>query len=43
VKPDDLAATIYHLLGIDPHTEVRDTLNRPVPISYGHAITGVMG
>ena len=42
VKPDDLAATIYHLLGIDPHTEVRDTLNRPVPISYGKAITDVM-
>ena len=42
VKPDDLAATIYHLLGIDPHTEVRDTLKRPVPISYGKAITDVM-
>ena len=42
VKPDDLAATIYHLLGIDPHTEVRDTLNRPVPISYGKVITDVM-
>jgi len=42
VKPDDLAATIYHLLGIDPHTEVRDTLKRPVPISYGKVITDVM-
>ena len=26
VRPDDLAATMFHLLGIDPHTEVRDTL-----------------
>ena len=28
VRPDDLAATMFHLLGIDPHAEVRDALNR---------------
>jgi hypothetical protein len=28
----DLLATIYHNLGIDPHTSVRDLLDRPVPI-----------
>jgi len=43
VKPDDLAATIYHLLGIDPHAEVFDTANRPLPISSGNPVMGVVG
>ncbi|MGE3317399.1 MAG: DUF1501 domain-containing protein [Planctomycetaceae bacterium] len=42
VSPDDLAATMFHLLGIDPETEVRDKLNRPLPISSGKPIFGVM-
>lgn len=42
VTPDDLAATMYHLLGIDPHTEVRDLANRPVQLSYGNAIEGII-
>ena len=29
VKPADLAATIYHLLGFDPATEIRHTSGRP--------------
>ena len=32
VTPEDLAATIYQLLGIDPHSEVRDRANRPLAI-----------
>src|SRR4029434_10920544 len=27
--PADLAATVYHCLGVDPHTELRDRLHRP--------------
>jgi Protein of unknown function (DUF1501) len=42
VRPDDLAATMFHLLGIDPHTEIHDALNRPVPIASGNAIAGVL-
>src|SRR6266850_1598277 len=42
VRPDDLAATIYHLLGIDPHTEVYAANNRPVLISEGNPVTGIM-
>jgi uncharacterized protein (DUF1501 family) len=42
VRPDDLAATMYHLLGIAPHTEVRDTLNRPLAISRGSVVRGVL-
>jgi hypothetical protein len=41
VRPDDLAATIFALLGIDPHTEVMDPLNRPLPIATGTPIAGV--
>jgi len=36
--PADLAATIYHSLGIDPATEVRDRLNRPVWLCTGEPI-----
>jgi hypothetical protein len=32
VKPEDLAATIYYLLGIDPGTEIYDRDNRPLII-----------
>ena len=42
VRPEDLSATLFHLLGIDPHTEVRDALNRPLPISTGSVIRGVL-
>jgi uncharacterized protein (DUF1501 family) len=42
VRPDDLAATVFALLGIDPTTEVRDTLDRPFPIASGQPVTGVM-
>jgi hypothetical protein len=42
VRPEDLSATMFHLLGIDPKTEVRDSLNRPLPISPGDVISGVL-
>lgn len=34
--PEDLAATIYHLLGIPPTTEFHTAEGRPVPIVPGH-------
>jgi hypothetical protein len=42
VRPDDVAATIFYLLGIDPHTEVYNSVNRPVLISEGKPIMGVI-
>ena len=39
VTPDNLAATMFHALGIDPATEVYDRLNRPLPIAAGPPIT----
>ena len=43
VRPDDLAATIYWALGIDPATEFHDTLGRPLPIAAGKPITTIFG
>jgi hypothetical protein len=36
--PPDLAATIYRALGVDPATELRDRLGRPVRLCSGEAI-----
>jgi hypothetical protein len=41
-RPEDLSATLFHLLGIDPTTEIRDSLNRPLPLSPGRVIDGVL-
>ncbi len=38
VSPADLSATIYHALGIDPRTEVRDSLGRPLTLSEGRPL-----
>jgi uncharacterized protein (DUF1501 family) len=40
--PFDLGATVYRTLGVDPDTEVRDTLGRPHAIAAGSPVTGVM-
>lgn len=35
----DILATLYHLLGIDSHTMLRDRLNRPLPlVPYGDVV-----
>lgn len=41
VKPEDLAATIYHLMGINPDAEIFDRDNRPLIIS-GRPVLDVM-
>ena len=43
VTPDDIAATMFWAMGIDPATEVRDGLNRPLPIAAGQPITAIFG
>lgn len=42
VQPQDLTATIFHCLGLDPHTEINDTLGRPIPISRGDVIQQIL-
>ena len=42
VSPTDLAATVYHCLGVDPHTTITDKLNRPLAICDGEPIRGLL-
>ena len=42
VTPDDVAATIYYLMGIDPRSEVMDAQGRPIMISSGNPIMEVV-
>jgi hypothetical protein len=37
-SPDDVGATVYHVLGIDPSVEVQDRLNRPVRLNQGEVM-----
>ena len=43
VSPEDIAATIYHALGIDLHTPLQDPVGRPVPLCTGAPLTGLFG
>jgi hypothetical protein len=38
VGPEDIAATLYWALGIDPHTEIQDPFGRPAPIAKGEPL-----
>jgi len=38
VGPEDIAATIYHALGLDPSTEIQDHLGRPLALAVGTPI-----
>ena len=40
--PCDLAATVYHLLGIDPHLQLQDQLGRPLMLCEGQPIQGLL-
>ncbi len=43
VRPHDLTATIFHLLGIDHRGLFRDRLGRPQPITRGEPLRAVLG
>jgi uncharacterized protein (DUF1501 family) len=38
VTPEDLSATMFSVLGLEPETEIHDTQNRPHPISRGQVV-----
>ena len=42
VTPDDIAATIHYLMGIDPRSEVMDAQSRPIMISSGQPILDII-
>ncbi|MEI8211978.1 MAG: DUF1501 domain-containing protein [Planctomycetota bacterium] len=41
VGPEDIAATLFWALGINPHAEVIDTQGRPLPIALGSPIQSI--
>jgi hypothetical protein len=43
VTPADFTATIYHCLGLDPHTELHDQGGRPFVLSKGTPIGPLVG
>jgi uncharacterized protein (DUF1501 family) len=43
VSPAEIAATIYHCLGIDPRTRVTDQEGRPLVLSAADPIRAVLG
>jgi hypothetical protein len=42
VLPHDLAATVFHCLGVPPDAVLHDALGRPVPITHGDVIRQVV-
>jgi uncharacterized protein (DUF1501 family) len=42
ISPTDLAATVYHCLGVDPQMLVRDKLNRPMSLCDGEPISAIL-
>jgi hypothetical protein len=40
-SPDDIGATVYHVLGIDPQAEVRDLQGRPVQLNRGEVMQSI--
>lgn len=43
VTPEDIAATIYAALGLDPHQRIHDSLDRPHDLATGRVIEDVLG
>ena len=43
VRPDDLSATLFTLLGLEPQTLIHDRVNRPAPIAAGNPISALIG
>lgn len=44
VSPKDVLCTLYHLLGVPPHTTVPDPLGRPLPlVSEGRVLEEALG
>ena len=43
VTPEDIAATIYYALGIDPTSRIEDPLGRPQSIALGNPIHDLIG
>jgi uncharacterized protein (DUF1501 family) len=38
ISPQELIATLYHCLGVDPHTRIYDQQHRPYALVEGQAV-----
>jgi hypothetical protein len=43
VAPVDLAATVYHCLGVPPHQELHDSQGRPMVVCPGEPVAALLG
>jgi Protein of unknown function (DUF1501) len=43
VHPQDVMATIYHCLGIDPHSTIYDLQHRPLTLMEGESVQAILG
>jgi hypothetical protein len=43
VTPQDLTATLFHCLGLDPHAPIHDLQGRPYPLVDGTPVHGLLG
>jgi len=41
-SPADLAATLYHCLGVNPHSEILDRTNRPYAVAEGEVLRALL-
>jgi uncharacterized protein (DUF1501 family) len=41
VSPDDLAATVFHILGVPLDQEMQDAQGRPLPLCNGRPVAGL--
>ena len=42
VRPQELMATVYHCLGIDPHTTIYDLMQRPLTLMEGEPVRAIL-
>lgn len=42
VTPQDLMATVFHCLGVDPHTLIHDQLSRPYVLAEGNPVRALL-
>src|SRR5262249_5200008 len=42
VTPGDLMATIFHCLGVDPHSEIHDQFDRPLALCKGNPVASLL-
>ena len=42
ISPKDILATVYHLLGIDPHSLLHDRTGRPQPLTHGTVVNELL-